>query len=189
MRIITGKFKKANLYAVTGNKTRPTTDFLKEVIFSVIPDCYQKKTLDLYAGSGSLGLEALSRGASLSIFVDYSEKAIKTIRQNIIKLKCENDCKIYKKRVSAFIKTEPEKYDLIFMDPPYNKNLINPTIELVFQNNLIDKNGIIIVEHSRNEYISYFWKELIIYNKIYGESAVTILDSHNYKGLSNNETL
>ncbi len=94
MRIITGKFKKANLFAVPGNTARPTTDYIKEVIFSVIPSCEGKNVLDIYAGSGSLGFETLSRNALFVDFVDFSDKSIKTMKRNIVKLNLKSKSKL-----------------------------------------------------------------------------------------------
>jgi 16S rRNA (guanine966-N2)-methyltransferase len=178
MRVIAGKFKKANLVTVKSRDTRPTTDFLKEVIFSVLGDCNVKLVLDLYAGSGALGLEALSRGAERTLFVDMSMNAIKAMKTNVHKLKCEEDCHIYKKKVSAFLKVRNEKFDLIFMDPPYNKGLINSTIELIFQNKLLAEKGRIVVERSRNESLAEEWHDLVVYDKRYGDNVVTVLKNY-----------
>ena len=175
MRIISGKYKKANLTTVKNRKTRPTTDYLKEVIFSVLCDCEGDNVLDLYAGSGSLGLEALSRGAYKATFVDISEGAIKAIRANTKKLKCEADCTIFKKKVSAFIKSNTTDFDMIFIDPPYNKNLINATIELIFMNNFLIRNGRIVIERSKDENLDEKWQKYVTFDKKYSTSAVTIL--------------
>ena len=175
MRIITGKFKKANLYSVPGKNVRPTTDFLKEAIFSIIYDCKKRKVLDLFAGSGSLGLEALSRGAESVVLVDFSFKAIKTISRNIEKLRCRDSCRIYQKKVSSFLRTNSGQFDMIFMDPPYNKNLINPTLELIYENNLINSNGKVIIEHSKNEKLDDKWASKFEKQKISGESQITVL--------------
>jgi len=176
MRIITGKFKKANLFAVPGKTARPTTDYIKEVIFSVITSISGKSVLDLYAGSGSLGFEALSRKADFVDFVDFSDKSIKTMKRNIEKLRCTSDCKIHRKKVSAFLNSYENKFDLIFMDPPYNKNLVNSTLEKVISNNLLNENGQIIVEHSPRELIDDKWGKMIVFSKDYGSSVVTILE-------------
>ncbi|MDA3814424.1 MAG: 16S rRNA (guanine(966)-N(2))-methyltransferase RsmD [Candidatus Cloacimonetes bacterium] len=175
MRIITGKFKKANLFAVPGKTARPTTDYIKEVIFSVISSCSGKNILDLYAGSGSLGFEALSRNAVFVDFVDFSDKSIKTMKRNIEKLKCTSECKIHRKKVSAFINSCEKKFDVIFMDPPYNKDLVNPTIEKIIINELLTENGCIVIEHSPREELQEEWKDVTVYNKNYGSSVVTVL--------------
>ena len=175
MRIITGKYKKTNLFSIPGKTARPTTNYLKEVIFSVLYDCADKKVLDLFAGSGALGLEALSRSAEKVVFVDFSDKAIKAIKQNIRKLKCEKECRIYKKRVSSFLMSVTEKFDLIFLDPPYSKNLVNSTIELIFEKGLLNAAGKIIVEHSKEEEISEELQPFIDYKKESGRTIITIL--------------
>ncbi|MCK4652984.1 MAG: 16S rRNA (guanine(966)-N(2))-methyltransferase RsmD [Candidatus Cloacimonetes bacterium] len=175
MRIISGKFKKAKLYTVPGKNVRPTTDFLKETIFSIIYDCKKKKVLDLFAGSGSLGLEALSRGAESVVLVDFLFKAVKTISRNIEKLRCEDSCRIYQKKVSSFLRTNPKQFDMIFMDPPYNKNLVNSTIELIFENDMVFSEGKIIIEHSKNEKLDDKWASKFEKQKIYGESQITVL--------------
>jgi 16S rRNA (guanine966-N2)-methyltransferase len=175
MRIIAGKFKKAKLISVKSRNTRPTTDFLKEVIFSVLGDCEDKHALDLYAGSGSLGLEALSRGARTAVFVDMSENSIKAIRANLKKLNCEENCRIHKKKVAPYLKFESGNFDLIFIDPPYNKGLINPTVELIFANHLLTENGKIIIERSKKEILTAEWSCYKIFDKDYSDSAVTLL--------------
>lgn len=179
MRIITGKFKKANLFSVPGKTARPTTDYIKEVIYSVISSCSGKNILDLYAGSGSLGFEALSRNAEFVDFVDFSDKSIKTMKRNIEKLKCTSECKIHKKKVSAFLNRCEKKFDLIFMDPPYNKDLVNSTIEKIIDNELLTKNGYIVIEHSPREKLLEKWDVMTTYYKKYGSSTITVLANEN----------
>ena len=176
MRIITGKFKKANLFSVPGNTTRPTTDFIKEAIFSTIFDCKNLLVLDLYAGSGSLGLEALSRGAKFVDFIEFSEKAIKAIIKNIHKLKCEDQSHIYRKKVSSFLKKTDKKYDLIIMDPPYEKNLVNKTIESILENSLLSETGKIVVEHSPKEKIALSNDKISFFQKNYSDTIITIIE-------------
>ena len=175
MRIIAGKFKKSNLFSVPGNTARPTTDFTREVIFSVLGDISDQTVLDLYAGSGSLGLEALSRGASFTDFIEFSEKSIRTILRNIEKLNCSEDCKIHRKKVSPYLKTCPKKFDLILMDPPYDKNLVNKTLELCHEFELLHPKGNIVIEHSVFEKLEDKWTDYISYHKKIGKSKLTVL--------------
>ena len=175
MRIITGKFKKAHLFSVPGKTSRPTTDYTKEVIFSILYDCKDKKILDLYAGSGSLGLEAISRGASSAVFVDLSNKAITTMIRNMNKLGCKENCLIRKKKVSVFLNNSPEKYDLIFLDPPYKKNLVDKTLEAIYENDLLNPDGKVIVEHSKDEKLDEKWASRIEKQKISGATRISIL--------------
>lgn len=175
MRIITGKYKKSNLFSVPGYTARPTTDFTREVIFTVLGSCQNLQVLDLYAGSGSLGLEALSRGARFVDFVDFSEKSIKTIIKNVHKLGCKLDCQIHRKKVSAYLNSCSKKFDLILMDPPYDRKLVNKTIGQIFTNELLSENGRIVIEHSSREKIDPSWQDRIDYQRDGKQTKITIL--------------
>lgn len=175
MRIISGRNKGTRLFSVPCEKTRPTTDFLKEVIFSVLQDCEGETVLDLFAGSGALGLEAFSRGAAFVDLVDISSKSIITIKKNIEKLGCQKQVAYHKKKASSFLQTAKKKYDLVLIDPPYNKNLLNKHIELVFISEVLDEDSQIVLEHSSKEIIAENWKEHVHFQKKYGDSTITIL--------------
>jgi 16S rRNA (guanine(966)-N(2))-methyltransferase RsmD len=175
MRIITGKFKKANLYSVPGMTARPTTDYVKELIFSVIGSFENKRILDLYAGSGGLGLEAISRGAAYADFVDFAQNSVQTIIRNIEKLKCQEYCHVYRKKVDSYIKKTENRYDFIFLDPPYDKNLVNKTLAYIDENKLLKESGFIIVEHAAAETIDANWQERISTTKKAGDTMITIL--------------
>jgi 16S rRNA (guanine966-N2)-methyltransferase len=179
MRIITGKFKKANLYSVPGKTARPTTDYVKELIFSLLDDCSGKRVLDLFAGSGGLGLEALSQGADFVDFVEFSQKSIQTIIKNIEKLHCQESCHIYRKKVNSYLKKTEKTYDFIFMDPPYNKKMVDETLALITKHNVLKKNGRIIVEHSAFENIHSEWKPLIVSERKAGDTLISIIRSQN----------
>jgi len=154
MRIITGKYKGRNLSLVPGISTRPTTSFNREVIFSVHQDYQDTKVLDLFAGTGSLGLETLSRGAAWVDFVEFAPAAMATILANIAHLGCGESCHLWKKRVDAYLKTCTQTYDVIFLDPPYLKNLVNPTLSTIFERGLLSETGFAVVEHSPREPIT-----------------------------------
>lgn len=176
MRIIAGKFKKSNLFSVPGKTSRPTTDYIKELLFSVIQDCHDKTVLDLFAGSGGISFEAISRGANHATMIDFSDKAIMTMKKNIEKLKCSEQCRIYKKRTSSFISKCEQKFDLIFLDPPYSKDMVNKTLESIIENRILEANGRIAIEHSFREKISDKFEDKIIYHKKSGDTAITILE-------------
>jgi len=175
MRIISGNFKKRNLLSVPGNTSRPTTAFIREMIFSVLHEVSSLTVLDLFAGSGSFGFEALSRNASSVSFVDSSEKAFKTILSNIRLLDCSEDVIIHKKIVSNFLRSCQDKFNLIFMDPPYQKDLINHTIALIFERNLLAEDGVLVIECSEKDIINDYFSPFIVTEKHHGQIAVYFL--------------
>jgi 16S rRNA (guanine966-N2)-methyltransferase len=179
MRIISGEFRGTTLSPVSGDQTRPTTDFLKEAMFSVLADCEVARVCDLFAGSGALGLEALSRGTERATLVDFSRHAFSTIRKNVEKLRCGERVTVVKQKVSSFLKSQTEPFDLILMDPPYNEGLVNPTVEAVFDLNLLTNEGRLVVEHSVREPLPARWEPYISFQKRYRESFLTILSREN----------
>ncbi|PKN78105.1 MAG: 16S rRNA (guanine(966)-N(2))-methyltransferase RsmD [Candidatus Cloacimonetes bacterium HGW-Cloacimonetes-1] len=178
MRIITGKFKGASLYTVPGMTTRPTTDYNRELIFSVYQEYAGVKVLDLYAGTGSFGLEALSRGAEYVDFVEFSTKALTTLFQNIEKLRCGDDCHVHRRRVEQYIKDCETQYDVIFLDPPYNKDMVNRTVSAILSRELLKPEGLIIVEHARAEALDIAFKPHIITDKPGKVTCFSILQPH-----------
>lgn len=150
MRIISGSARGTKLYTLEGDATRPTLDRVKEPLFSIIQHYItDANVLDLFAGSGALSLEALSRGAEKAILCDYSRKAINIIRQNIEKTKLEEKTEVwnidYEKALEK-LKEQQEKFDIIFLDPPYRKNYLINSIERIIKYNLLTKDGIIVAE-------------------------------------------
>ena len=126
MRIITGSARGANLFTLAGEATRPTAQRTKEAIFSMIQfDIEGRKVLDLFAGSGQLSLEALSRGAAEAVLCDSSREAVNIIRRNAEKTRLADKCKINVTDANAFIgRLGSEKFDIVFLDPPYALKLI-----------------------------------------------------------------
>lgn len=153
VRIIAGERKGISLKPVPGEITRPTTDKVKEAIFNMIGPYFQGGLgLDLYAGSGALGIEALSRGLSKVIFVDRNSKAIQTIKQNLERSKYNEYAEVYRndaKNALKALKKRNIQFSYIFLDPPYNKKTFKEEIETLLTFYLLHKNGQIIVEHSR----------------------------------------
>ncbi len=176
MRIITGKFKGTTLFTVPGKTTRPTTDFQREVLFSMYQNWAGLKVLDLYAGTGSFGLETLSRGAQWVDFVEFANSALSILLKNVAKLNCGDSCHVHRRKVSAFLSSSLDKWDVIFLDPPYNKNLVNDTVRLIRERELLNPDGIIIVEHHPKELIDpEFHKDIINYKQNSRITAFTVL--------------
>ncbi|MGI6113980.1 MAG: 16S rRNA (guanine(966)-N(2))-methyltransferase RsmD [Mahellales bacterium] len=178
LRIIAGTARGRRLKAVKGINTRPTADRVKESLFNIIsPAIRDAVVLDLFAGTGNLGCEALSRGAGLVFFVDKSGLSIKTIKDNINSLGFADRARVYKMDVTTFLKSQGSKgpvYNLIFMDPPYGKELLVPTIELISEMNILSDDGMVIAEHSTMDNLPQSIGQLYIQRqKTYGTTAVT----------------
>ena len=178
MRIISGIYKGRQISPVEGLTARPTTDFIREVTFSTLyslnHDLHQ--VLDLYAGSGLFGFEALSRGASQVTFVDASKKAVSTMINNAKMLNCLDRCQIVNKKVDVFLpKVGIGPYDIIFLDPPYDKGLVNITLDLIFTHHLLTAEGLIVVEHARKEEMDPRYRNLVVKNKVHGHTVITIM--------------
>lgn len=150
MRIITGKAKGVRLATLPGEAVRPTTEMAKEGIFSAIQfDLAEKSFLDLFAGSGQMGLEAISRGAGSATFVDCSEDSLKVVRKNIEKTRFSLQSKVIRSEYGEFIKSAGKrgmKFDFIFSDPPYEKDLTAELIKRIFRAELLKEGGLLMVE-------------------------------------------
>lgn len=158
MRVIAGKARSLKLKAPLGEHTRPTTDRIKETLFNMlqgeIPGCF---FLDLFAGSGSIGIEALSRGADLAVFVENDKNALTCIEENLAHTKLEKHAAIC--RQDAFVSLQSLEYkysfDIVFMDPPYDNELERRVLEYLTVSSLITDETLIIFEASLDTDISY----------------------------------
>jgi len=150
MRVIAGSAKGARLTAPTGQGTRPTADRIKENIFNIIaPYVPGACFLDLFCGSGAIGIEALSRGAKSAVFVDASSEAIATVNANLDKVKFTQKSRVLKMDAFAAIKhLKEESFDVIFLDPPYSKSHLARMLNPLAKSNLLSNGGIIIAETS-----------------------------------------
>ena len=158
MRIITGKVKGLKLKAPSGFSTRPTSDRVKESVFNVLNGMIDfsevESVLDVFAGTGSLGLETLSRGASSATFIDFATTEI--IADNVRRAKFENVTTILRGdfiKMLRKISQQQKTFDLIFVDPPYKKFLAETTLELIDELKLLNDNGSVVVEYGFDEII------------------------------------
>ena len=158
MRVIAGKARRLNLKTLPGLDTRPTTDRIKETLFNIlqpeIPDC---RFLDLFSGSGAIGIEALSRGAASAVFVEKNPRACACIRDNLSFTKLADSGKLLNVDVLTalrMLEKEPA-FDCIFMDPPYNMELERQVLEYLAGSSVADENTLIIVEADLNTDFSY----------------------------------
>lgn len=149
MRIITGKARGVKLNTLEGENTRPTSERAKEAIFSMIQfDIEGREVLDLFAGSGQMGLEAVSRGAASATFIDKSKDAAKVIDQNIEKTKLSACCRLFNSDVQDFIRITrgKKKYDVVFIDPPYALRAVAPTLKALIEGKMLKPTSIIVCE-------------------------------------------
>lgn len=157
MRIIGGQNKGTKLNTLEGDNTRPTLDRVKESLFNIINFKLEEAVvLDLFSGSGALGLEALSRGANKTVFCDNSDKAINVIKQNVLKTRNEEKSIILKKNYAntlEYLKESKLKLDVIFLDPPYESDFYYKSLELIKEYELLNDEGIIILETDNKERI------------------------------------
>lgn len=151
VKIGAGKLKGREIKTPDTRLTRVSTSYSRKVIFDTLsPYIYGAKILDLFAGSGSLGIEGISRGARTALFIDSETKPFRTIKGNLVKLEISDCCRVLKKDVLAFLKGSTDKYDLIFLDPPYTKpiELIIQILELIDSSSLLEHEGMICLELS-----------------------------------------
>lgn len=178
MRIIAGKAGSIKLKSIKNKNTRPTLDRVKEAMFSILTPYLQgAEVLDLFAGFGGLGLEAISRGASSTVFVERSRKNIKVIKENINKCNFENEAEVIQDDVFAYLHKNNNQYDLILMDPPYKKEFGEKLLKEIDKNNILRKKGIIVIEHSENENLTNQNNLLKIKDKKYGDTKLTFFEN------------
>jgi len=177
MRIISGKFRGAKLLSLKGEFTRPTSDNVKESIFNIIQGHFPAgNVLDLFAGSGALGLEALSRGAEKVVFVENSKAAIDIIRKNAEHLKLEQaEFSIILRDYLTYIKATMDKFDMIFLDPPYNKGYLSKAAEAIHEYGILSPDGILVVESEFGGESAELLNFEVVTIKKYGRIQISVL--------------
>lgn len=150
MRVISGSARGKKLVTLEGLATRPTLDRVKEAVFNILQfDLKDKNILDLFSGSGALAIEALSRGAKRAVLCDFSSKAVDIINKNLEATRLKERAEVINKDYIEALKilnNKDEKFDIIFLDPPYKTDFIIRSIELIITYNLLQENGIIVAE-------------------------------------------
>ena len=177
MRIIAGKFKRRQIRTIDGMDTRPVTDRIKESIFNVLVHRFSiidTEVLDLFAGSGAFGLEALSRGAKSVTFVEKSAEAVKYLQENISNLKCSEDCSVKNINVEYFFEKNRKKYDLIFCDPPFKMENPLDIIKKILENSIASEDSLLIFRSEGKNAFTFTGVEIVL-EKTFGRNIVYFL--------------
>ena len=147
MRVITGKARGVVLKTPEGLATRPTTDRVKEALFNIIQfEIPTARVLDLFGGTGQLGIEALSREAKSAVFVDEREEACRLIRENLKRTKLEQQARVVRSDYMAYLKTCKDKFDIILLDPPYAEVFLENSLKMITEIDILQSGGIIVAE-------------------------------------------
>ena len=176
MRVITGTARGTQLKAPKGFDTRPTLDQVKEGIFSAIQfEVEGRRVLDLFAGSGQMGIEALSRGALSAVFVDMGKEPVRIVRENLEKTRLFDRAVIVQRDSFAYLSSCKEQFDLIFLDPPYAKDSLENALKRISEIDILSDSGIIICERSADKVLSDEYPGFSRWREYrYGSAAVTI---------------
>ncbi|MBC8042920.1 MAG: 16S rRNA (guanine(966)-N(2))-methyltransferase RsmD [Rhizobacter sp.] len=178
MRIIAGKYKRRLVGTVESLEVRPTTDRVRETVFNLLAtrfDFENANVLDLFAGSGVLGFEAMSRGAQQITFVEQNMAVAKVLQQSIEQLKVEKESALQKQDAMGFLKRTAAVFDLIFCDPPYKSDVHSQVIDLVFSRNLLSERGYLVLEHHESQV--YSEHEKFAFSKAFGITVVSFFEA------------
>lgn len=179
MRVISGTARGMKLQSPKGLNTRPTTDRVKESMFNIISfRIRESRVLDIFAGSGALGIEALSRGADSCTFVDSSRESIVIINENLKKARLDDRAYVISTKVeSALSRLADEGFDMIFMDPPYCKGFIEPVLSSIVEKGILGADGIVVVEHDSSDKTPQNIKGLVRSDeRIYGGTTISFYE-------------
>ncbi len=185
--MISGEARGHKLKTIKGNTTRPTTDRVKESLFNIISGFVaDANVLDLFAGTGNLGIEALSRGAKRAVFVDKSRECAGVITENLVHTKLlERSTVITGDVTHAISRLEAEgmRFDLIFLDPPYNKNFVEKTLNNLANSDIILRNGLIVAEHDYIDTIPEQVEDIrLLRSERYGDTIISFFRKSNEEG-------
>ena len=183
MRIISGKFKGKKIFLPEDELTRPLRDMVKESIFNILKHSNKfdisienSYVLDLFSGSGSFGLEALSRGANNITFIENHIPAYQLLNKNIKNLNCQKNCNIFNQNCFDYLENntnEKNKFDIIFLDPPFREKKINELLDNILKKKILKKKGIIIIHRHKKDNIELTDKFNNLEQRLYGISKIT----------------
>lgn len=177
MRVISGNLKGRRLFSLKGQTLRPTSDRVKEAIFDILQDQIRgRKVLDLFAGTGALGIEALSRGAKSSVFVEESTRSLSALRRNIEECRLKERAEVLGREARAAIKileARGDSFELIFLDPPYGKGLARRALEALGKSSIVASGTLVVAEHSLSEELDFIPSWQRVDRRRYGSTQVS----------------
>ena len=184
MRVITGKARGVALKTPDGMQTRPTADRVKEALFSIIQfEIPCARVLDLFGGTGQLGIEALSRGAQSAVFVDASEKACALIKENLKRTKLQDCGKVIRSDYMEYLDRCREKFDIVFLDPPYAEVFLENALKRLSEIDILQSGGIIIAERPLDKELRWVFPGFTRSKDYkYGKTLLTIYRRDNVEG-------
>lgn len=187
MRVITGSARGRRLKELEGQDTRPTTDRVKEGMFSILQfDLEGRRVLDLFAGTGQLGIEALSRGAAFAVFVDHRSDAVKLIRENLKVTDLTDRAKVVSGDSMEYLFGVREKFDIILLDPPYEAELLEPALAHIARFDILSPHGIIVAESPAGRALPALAPPYRIHRTYrYGKIALTVYHRDGNEGETN----
>jgi 16S rRNA (guanine966-N2)-methyltransferase len=178
MRVIGGNAKGRRLKVPKGRNLRPTSARVKEALFNILPhDLSGVEVLDLFAGTGNMSIEALSRGATAATLVEVSGEAVRVIRDNLGRIGLTNRCRVLNMPADRALRTlerQYKKFDLIFIDPPYGQELVQRTLTILGQGSLLRGQGVIVAEHSARDQVGDHYDDLVLHDRRrYGDTLLS----------------
>ena len=177
MRVISGSARGRRLVSLDGDYTRPTTDRVKESVFNIIMPCIADSVmLDLFAGSGALGIEGLSRGAAKAVFVENSADAVKIVKTNVLNTHLSDRAVFYKGDFKDYLTSSAEKFDIVFLDPPYNSGFYEPALLLIRERGLLKSGGLAVIERQHDIPLPEIDGFRIYTDRKYGKTSITVLE-------------
>ena len=173
MRVITGSARGRKLLTLEGDDVRPTTDKVKESVFNIIQfDVEGARFLDLFAGSGQMGIEALSRGAAFAVFTDSDRRSAEIVKQNVFSTGFEGRCRVERTDALGFLRRTSERFDIAFLDPPYSTGLLQSAMELI--SGVMNEGAIVICESPSDEELQGRYGRLVMEREyLYGRLKLT----------------
>lgn len=183
MRVITGSARGRRLQTPAGEEVRPTTDAVKESVFSIIQFSVEGRSfLDAFAGSGQMGIEALSRGAGYAVFLDNGRRSLDAVRKNLAATGLSDRAEVISTDTLSYLSAAPRRFDLAFLDPPYGTGLLRQALELM--PGVMNRGGIIICEHPADEALPQETGDYIIKKSYkYGKIRITVFSHKEVEGI------